>query len=228
MQKLIKNIGYEFKNKELLTMALTHSSFANESKSNSQSYERLEFLGDSILSFVVSTNIYEKFTTLPEGAMSKLRAAIVCERSLEECAKAINIGEYLILSKGEELTGGRQRPSILADVFEAILAAIYLDGGIEPAKKFVITHLKDTLEKAQSGKGIFNDYKTALQEMMQRDDNNVEYVHIKEEGPEHNKIFTVEINFMGVKLASGSGRSKKEAEQNAAKKAINNINSEKI
>lgn len=228
MQKLIKNIGYEFKNEKLLTMALTHSSFANESKSNVQSYERLEFLGDSILSFVVSTNIYEKFTTLPEGAMSKLRAAIVCERSLEECAKVINIGEYLILSKGEELTGGRQRPSILADVFEAILAAIYLDGGIDPAKKFVMTHLKDTLEKAQNGKGIFNDYKTALQEMMQRDDNNVEYVHIKEEGPEHNKIFTVEINFMGVKLASGSGRSKKEAEQNAAKKAINNINSEKV
>ena len=228
MQKLINNIGYKFKNEELLTMALTHSSFANESKSNCQSYERLEFLGDSILSFIVSTNIYEKFKALPEGAMSKLRAAIVCERSLEECARAINIGQYLILSKGEELTGGRQRPSILADVFEAILAAIYLDGGIEPAKDFIMTHLKDALEKAHSGKGIFNDYKTALQEIVQENDNNVEYVHVKEEGPEHNKIFTVEVNFMGEKLAGGTGRSKKEAEQNAAKKAIDNISREKV
>ena len=136
MERLVEKIGYQFNNEQLLKTALTHSSYANEHKVNS--YERLEFLGDSILSYVVSEYIYTHFTELPEGGLSKLRSAIVCERSLEQIAVSLGIGEYLLLSKGEDMTGGRTRPSILADVIESILAAIYLDGGITPARDFVM------------------------------------------------------------------------------------------
>lgn len=218
MERLVEKIGYKFNNEQLLKTALTHSSYANEHKVNS--YERLEFLGDSILSYVVSEYIYTHFTELPEGGLSKLRSAIVCERSLEQIAVSLGIGEYLLLSKGEDMTGGRTRPSILADVIESILAAIYLDGGIAPARDFVMRNLGDDIERARMGKSVFNDYKTRLQEFVQQSDRHASYVHTGEEGPEHSKMFFVEVHVSGKLAAKGKGRSKKEAEQNAAKNAL--------
>lgn len=226
MQELMKKIGYRFKNEGLLTTALTHSSYANENKS--ESYERLEFLGDSVLSFVISTYIYNNFRSLPEGGLSKMRAALVCERCLAQCAEELNLGNYVILSRGEEATGGRNRPSILADTVEALIAAVYLDGGIAQAEKFTINLLKSSIKQVQDGKGSFKDYKTELQEQVQQHDAAVEYVHIKEEGPEHLKVFTVEILSGGRKLARGKGRSKKDAEQDAAHKALKILKDEKV
>jgi len=221
MQNLMQNIGYYFKNTDLLKTALTHSSYANENKT--QSYERLEFLGDSILSFVVSTHLYASKENIPEGEMSKLRASIVCERSLDKCAKKLRFGDYLYLSKGEELTGGRSRVSILADVFEAVLAAIYLDSDYIQAEKFVMNQLGDAIKKAQNGIALFSDYKTELQEIAQGRGFSVEYKHVKEEGPAHNKIFTVQVLYNGEIVAEGKGKSKKDAEQNAAMLAINEV-----
>lgn len=226
MQKLIENIGYEFKNINLLRTALTHSSYANER--GVDSYERLEFLGDSILSFVVSTHLYKSKCHIVEGDMSKLRATIVCEKSLDECAKRLNFGKYLFLSKGEEITGGRTRPSILADVFEAVLAAIYLDGGFFAAEKFVMSQLGDAIENAKHGVLLFKDYKTELQEIAQSVDKKVVYEHIKEEGPAHNKVFTVRVLYDGVVLSEEKGRSKKDAEQNAARTAIEEVKNAEI
>lgn len=226
MQKLMLNIGYNFKNTDLLKTALTHSSYANEHKT--QSYERLEFLGDSILSFIVSTHLYSSKDNIPEGEMSKLRAAIVCERSLDECAKRLNFGDYLILSKGEELTGGRTRVSILADVFEAVLAAIYLDSNFEEAEKFVISQLGGAIKKAQNGIALYLDYKTELQEISQGRGHKVEYKHVKEEGPAHSKIFTVQVTYEGNVVAEGTGKSKKDAEQNAARLAITEVQNGKV
>lgn len=220
-ESLMDTIGYHFKDQNLLRTALTHSSYANENK-HIQSYERLEFMGDSILSFFVSTYIYDIFQDLPEGDLSKMRASLVCEQSLAQCAVKNNFSPYLILSRGEELTGGRERPSILADVFESILAAIYLDGGIEPARKFVMDNLKAAMDDG-SQHAAFKDYKTALQEKVQHGDSNVEYVHIKEEGPEHSKIFTVRVLFEGKVLAEGRGKSKKDAEQDAARGALEHL-----
>lgn len=221
MEKLMDNIGYNFKNIDLLKTALTHSSYANENKV--QSYERLEFLGDSILSFIVSTHLYSSSDNIPEGEMSKLRAAIVCEKSLDECAKRLDFGKYLILSKGEELTGGRTRASILADVFEAILAAIYLDSDFSKAEKFVMSQLGDAIGKAQNGIALYFDYKTELQEIAQANGYKVEYKHIREDGPAHNKVFTVQVIYNDVPVAEGTGKSKKDAEQNAASVAIKEV-----
>lgn len=221
MRKLMLDIGHEFKNIDLLKTALTHSSYANENKT--QSYERLEFLGDSILSFVVSTHLYASDSNIPEGEMSKLRAAIVCERSLDECAKRLHFGDYLILSKGEEFTGGRARVSILADVFEAVLAAIYLDSGFEEAEKFVMSQLGTAIEKACQGVTLYMDYKTELQEIAQGNGKKVEYKHIKEDGPAHNKTFTVQVIYDGCVISEGTGKSKKDAEQNAARIAIEEV-----
>ena len=221
MQKLIEDIGYDFKNTKLLRTALTHSSYANEK--GVDSYERLEFLGDSILSFVVSTHLYKSMEHIAEGDMSKFRAAIVCEKSLDECAKRLNFGKYLILSRGEEITGGRTRPSILADVFEAVLAAIYLDGGFFVAEKFVMSQLGDAIEDARHGVLLFKDYKTELQEIAQSVDKKVVYEHIIEEGPAHNKVFTVRVLYDGVVVSEEKGKSKKDAEQNAARAAIEEV-----
>ncbi len=212
------NINYQFNNENLLITALTHSSYANEHKVDS--YERLEFLGDSILSYIVSDYIYNNFTELPEGGLSKLRSAIVCERSLEQVANKLEFGKYLRLSKGEDMTGGRTRPSILADVFESVLAAIYLDGGMDPARKFVFDFLGENIENARKGKVIFEDYKTKLQELVQQKDSHATYVGVSESGPEHNKVFVAAVHIDGKFLADGKGRSKKDAEQNAAKNAL--------
>ncbi len=221
MQKLMQDISYEFKDINLLKTAFTHSSYANENKI--QSYERLEFLGDSILSFVVSTQLYASNENIPEGEMSKLRAAIVCEKSLDECAKRLNFGKYLILSKGEELTGGRSRASILADVFEALLAAIYIDSGFEKAKDFVLSQLGDAIEKACKGIPLYTDYKTELQEIAQSRGKKVEYNHIGEDGPAHRRIFTVQVSYDGAVISEAKGNSKKDAEQNAARLAIKEV-----
>lgn len=216
MQELEKNLGYTFKNKDLLKQALTHSSYANETRT--QSNERLEFLGDSVLSLIVSDHIYNRFNT-PEGELTKLRAALVCETSLYEFSKELNIGEFMLLGKGEQQYKGNERPSILADAFEAVLAAIYLDGGMNPAKELVLRFVKEDLIHIE--KITFKDYKTKLQEIIQKNpEERLEYVLVDEQGPDHNKEFTVDIMLNSNVIATGKGRSKKAAEQSAASKAL--------
>lgn len=216
MQELEKNLGYTFKNKDLLKQALTHSSYANEART--QSNERLEFLGDSVLSLIVSDHIYNRFNT-PEGELTKLRAALVCETSLYEFSKELNIGEFMLLGKGEQQYKGNERPSILADAFEAVLAAIYLDGGMKPAKDLVLRFVKEDLIHTE--KITFKDYKTKLQEIIQKNpEERLEYVLVDEQGPDHNKEFTVDIMLNSNVIATGKGRSKKAAEQSAASKAL--------
>lgn len=211
-----KNIGYSFKNEKLLKTAVTHSSYANE-KQLGECNERLEFLGDSVLGVVSADYFYRNLSHLPEGEMTKRRAACVCERSLFEFAKEIELGKYILLGKGEEHTGGRTRPSILADAFEAVIAAIYLDGGLEEARSFILPFLKKAATKEPS----FNDYKTALQEIIQKNpDEHLSYVLVGESGPDHNKRFEVEVLLNSNIIGTGIGISKKGAEQEAAKSAL--------
>ena len=218
MTQLEKNIGYTFKNKDLLTSALSHSSYANEKKGAAGSNERLEFLGDSVLSIIVSEYIFKNFSNLPEGELTKLRASLVCEGSLCAFSKELGIGDFLLLGKGEQQNGGRNRPSILADAFEAVLAAIYLDGGIEPAKAHVLRFVEREL-KAQHEH--FVDYKTVLQEIIQRNpEEELNYVLVGETGPDHDKTFTVDVMLNSNKIGTGVGHSKKQAEQLAAKQAL--------
>ena len=210
-------IGYSFKNESLLRTAFTHSSFANEKQIAGECNERLEFLGDSVLGVVSADYFYHNLSHLPEGEMTKRRAACVCERSLFEFAKEIELGKYILLGKGEEHTGGRNRPSILADAFEAVIAAIYLDGGLEEARKFILRYLKKVAKKQPS----FNDYKTALQEIIQKNpDEHLTYQLVGESGPDHNKRFEVEVLLNSNVIGTGIGISKKGAEQEAAKSAL--------
>ncbi|MBQ8959813.1 MAG: ribonuclease III [Ruminococcus sp.] len=212
-------IGYTFKDKSLLEQALSHSSYANEKKTAGGSNERLEFLGDSVLSIVVSDYLYKHFTQVAEGELTKLRASLVCEKSLHVFAQHIHLGDFLRLGKGEENTGGRERPSILADAFEAVIAAIYLDGGMEPAAKHILRFMPEEIEHGK--KPVFSDHKTVLQEIVQKNpEEKVEYVLIGEEGPDHNKRFVVEVRLNSQVIGKGKGRSKKEAEQLAAKEAL--------
>ena len=216
-------IGYRFNNKEYILEALTHSSYSNENKGYNFN-ERLEFLGDSILSIVISDYLFKKETELPEGELTKLRANIVCEESLSEVAISIKLGEYMLLGKGEEATGGRERISILADAFEAVIAAIYLDGGLREASKFILTYMKDIITNSRKGK-IFRDYKTHLQEVLQsKGEVNIWYKLIDEKCPDHNKKFVMQVGIDSKILGFGEGKSKKEAEQVAARKALDNIN----
>ncbi len=218
MEKLEKNLQYTFKDKSLLANALSHSSYANESGEGISSNERLEFLGDSVLSLVVSDYLYKHYDT-PEGELTKLRAALVCEASLYDFAKQLELSEFILLGKGERNYKGGERPSILADAFEAVLAAIYLDGGIEPARKLVLRFVKEDLLHTE--KISFKDYKTKLQEVIQKNpEEKLEYVLIKESGPDHDKEFTVEIRLNSNVIGSGVGRSKKSAEQAAACEAL--------
>lgn len=220
IEKLEKNIGYTFNNKQLLKTALTHTSYAYEH--NVSSNEKLEFLGDSILEFVSSEYMYNKYTNLKEGEMTKVRATVVCEKSLYKVAILHNFSDFLYLGKSEIMTGGNKRPAILADSVEAVIAAMYIDGGLEPAKKFIIENLKDEIEVATKHVGQ-KDYKTVLQEELQKNgDVKIEYKIIKESGPDHNKTFQAEVSLNGKKLATGVGKSKKEAEMQAAKKALEN------
>lgn len=219
MQELEKIIGYTFKNKALLLNALTHSSYANEARGKAVSNERLEFLGDSVLSIIVSEYIYTHFMEKPEGELTKLRASLVCEKSLCEFSQKMELGRFLRLGKGEEKGGGRERPSILADAFEAVLAAIYLDGGMSVARRHVLSYIMDNEEHEL--KGQFKDYKTVLQEIIQRNpEESVSYLLTDEFGPDHNKSFTVEVHLNSNTIATGTGKSKKQAEQMAAKQAL--------
>ena len=223
--ELQKKINYEFQDVKLLKEALTHSSYSNEYKKiKNRNNERLEFLGDSILGLIISNYLFRLKKELPEGELTKIRAAIVCERSLKEVAKSIQLGEYLYLGKGEESTGGRTRDSILADATEALIAAIYLDGGFRKATDFVLEHMGDIISQAIQGK-IMRDYKTQLQELIQKDKKeNIIYKLVDQLGPDHDKTFKMNV-FLGEKLiGTGIGKSKKEAEQEAAKDAMEKEN----
>ena len=211
-----QKINYEFKNKEYILEALTHSSYSNENK-NYPFNERLEFLGDSVLSIVISDYLFKKETKLPEGELTKIRANIVCEESLSEVSKNIHLGKYMLLGKGEEATGGRERISILADALEAVIAAIYLDGGIKCAREFILTNMEKIINDSIKGK-IFRDYKTCLQEVLQSNgENNIWYKLIEEKGPDHNKRFVMEVGINDTVLGVGEDKKKKDIEQVAEK-----------
>ncbi|WP_022760222.1 MULTISPECIES: ribonuclease III [unclassified Butyrivibrio] len=218
LNELQESIGYHFKDSNLLLQALTHSSYANEQKINKRGdYERLEFLGDAVLELVSSHYLYKKYPDKKEGEMTKMRASMVCEPALAYCASSIHLEKYLILGKGEEATGGRYRESIISDVMEAIIGAIYLDSGIKAAKAHIEKFILDNPEEKQ----IFYDSKSVLQEMVQRDNGlELRYEICGEKGPEHDKIFESAVYVGDKKLGEGSGRTKKAAEQKAAYQAI--------
>lgn len=219
MKNLEKKIGYTYKNISYLETALTHSSYANEARHGTKSNERLEFLGDAVLSIVVSDYIFHHCPNLPEGELSKLRASLVCEKSLCRFSKALGVGDYLKLSKGERNLKGQERPSILADAFEAIIASIYLDGGIEEARRFILSFVEPEIKNPKPR--AFKDYKTNLQEIIQKNpEEHLEYVLTGEEGPDHDKHFFVEVHLNSNVIGRGGGRSKKEAEQQAAREAL--------
>ena len=221
INKVEESIGYKFKNKDLLINALTHTSYAHEN--NKESNEKLEFLGDSILEFVSSKYIYNKYPNLQEGEMTKARATVVCEESLYKIAKSHGFGELLFLGRSEVKTGGKNRPAILADSVEAVIAAIYLDGGLQEADKFIIENLDKEIEKATKHVGD-KDYKTVLQEKLQEHGEvKIEYEIINETGPDHDKYFEAQVKCNGKILAQGKGKSKKEAHMHAAKKALENL-----
>ncbi len=214
-------IGYVFRDPLLLEKALTHSSVTNETgKAAGQNNERLEFLGDAVFDLIISKYLYDKMTEVEEGQLSKLRALIVCERSLAQCGRRLNINEELRLGRGEDLNGGRNRSSILADAMEAMIGAIYLDGGYDAATSFVLSTFKDTIENAVSGT-LYRDFKTALQEFLQaRKEAHIRYCVDREEGPDHDKTFYISLWDGNARLGEGRGKTKKEAEQNAAKAAL--------
>lgn len=217
MKELMKKIGYEFKDEKLLENALSHSSYANEKRTKSN--ERLEFLGDSVLSLVTAEYLFGHYSHIPEGELTKLRASLVCEQALFSFAMSISLGDHLLLGKGEKMTGGDKRPSILADAFEAVIAAVYLDGGYESAKKHILSFIVPEVEQKRPAK--FEDYKTLLQEIIQQNpDEMVEYVVTDESGPDHNKTFTVEVMLNHNVIGVGVGKSKKDAEQKAASEAL--------
>jgi len=217
-----KIINYAFNNIKLLENSLTHSSYSNEDKAyNKINNERLEFLGDAVLSISVSRFIYDQFPDYPEGELTKLRARVVCEDTLSLVAEKLNLGQYLLLGKGEEASGGRERKSILADALEAVIAAIYLDGGYKEAEKFVLVHLTEYIKTAVKGK-IVTDYKSYLQEYYQSRSQNckIRYIVEKEEGPDHEKVFHVNVMINKSVVGKGVGKNKKIAEQNAARDAL--------
>ncbi|MGK0466579.1 ribonuclease III [Clostridium sp.] len=219
LQQLEEKLGLNFSDKELLKVAITHSSYANQ-KRKVEFNERLEFLGDSVLQLIISEYLYCHFTEKPEGYLSKIRSLIVCENSLCDIGNEWELGMYMNMSKGEEITGGRNRVSILADCVEAIIAAIYLDKGIEYSKTFILNNFSGTIEKAVSNEVIL-DYKTKIQEKLQQNGElDISYELVKFEGPPHKRKFFVDLLIDQSVKGSGQGYSKKEAEQNAAKEAI--------
>ena len=214
----MKLFNYDFSDDSLIETALTHSSYANEHSETCN--ERMEFLGDSVLSLSVSNYIYDKFPNLPEGRLSKIRASVVCEETLAKCAVKMDFGKYIKLGHGEEASGGRNRPSILSDAFESVIAAIYLDGGMKEASKFVLSFVVPEIKNHSVG-FVFRDYKTKLQEIIQRNPGEkLNYVLVDESGPDHNKHFVVEVHLNSNVIGKGGGRSKKEAEQQAAREAL--------
>ena len=218
MTELERRLGYAFRDGRFLENALTHSSYANE-RAGLSSNERLEFLGDSVLGFCAAKTICRLYPDMPEGEMTRLRAELVCEASLHAVAKTLGLGEYIRLGKNEECNGGRERVSILADAVEAIIAAIFLDGGLAPAEAFIEERILRDLEAGR--RPVRTDYKTQLQELLQREGGAApSYAIIAESGPDHNKSFTARATLHGDAYADGTGRSKKEAEQNAARAAL--------
>ena len=219
--ELEQKIKYEFNNKDLLKKALTHTSYAYEK--NVESNEKLEFLGDSILQFVSSEYLYLNFPKLKEGEMTKVRATVVCEKSLYKIAKKHDFGRFLYLGKSELASGGNDRPAILADSVEAVIAAMYMDGGLEPAKRFIIENLAEEIETASKNVGL-KDYKTVLQEKLQIHGNvEIKYSIVNESGPDHNKIFESKVECNGKLLGKGIGKNKKASEMAAAKDALDNL-----
>ena len=223
MKNLEERLGYSFADVSLLENALTHSSYANENKAKGEtSNERLEFLGDSVLGMVVADYLFRTHPDMPEGELTRTRAALVCEESLVEVAARWELGDYLRLGRGEDAGGGRNRPSIRADAVEAVIAAVYLDGGIGSARKLITKFILTDNEREQEG--AIRDYKTALQELVQRESGQVlTYRLLGESGPDHAKVFSVEVDLNGTPVGAGEGRSKKEAEQMAAKAAIEKL-----
>lgn len=225
METLEARIGYTFHDRWLLQNALMHSSYANENRARGcTSNERLEFLGDSVLGMVTATRLYRLYPDMPEGKLSRLRAELVCEQSLHAVALELGLGSYIRLGHGEARNGGRERPSILADAVEAIIAAIYLDGGLESAQRFILDHILTGLAEGQMHHVA--DYKTDLQERVQRKPGQaLEYTLLSESGPDHNKSFTMNVLLNGSEIGRGTGRTKKEAEQAAAKSALERMES---
>ncbi|MDD5913547.1 MAG: ribonuclease III [Oscillospiraceae bacterium] len=225
MKTLEESLGYQFHDPALLEEALRHSSYANEHRGdNVFSNERLEFLGDSVLGFVTAEYLFAKHPTAPEGELTRIRALLVCEDSLHEVAQRLKLGEYLKLGHGEESCGGRTRPSILADATEAVFAAVYLDGGIRAASELIHRVLLDK-EREETAEAKRRDYKTKLQELVQRTPNQVlTYRLIGEQGPDHDKVFSFAVLLNDTVVGTGEGRSKKEAEQMAAKDALESMN----
>ena len=227
LSALEKVIGHEFRNKDLLLLALTHSSYSHELMINGgdkRNNERLEFLGDAVLELVSSEYLYKNYPELPEGELSKLRASLVSETPLADCARQIGLDSYVLVGKGEKLNHGNEKDSILSDAFESIIGATYLDGGLEPAAGFVISHVLNDIEH----KKRFYDAKTELQVMVQNLYQCVpEYVVIAEEGSPHDRTFTVEVKICGKSYGTGVGRSKKQAQQKAAYTAIEKMEKEK-
>lgn len=218
LEEFERKIAYTFSDKNLLILALTHSSYANETKKGShENNERLEFLGDAVLELVSSEFLFHAHKELPEGELTKMRASMVCEPSLAFCAKDLELGQFILLGKGEEATGGRGRDSITSDVMEAVIGAIYLDGGMEPAKAFINRFILSDLEDKQ----LFYDSKSTLQELIQgKLKKEFNYELLEESGPEHNKQFRVAVHMEDVVLGEGTGRTKKAAEQKAAYEAL--------
>ena len=221
LEILEKNIGYTFSNKTLLKNALTHTSYAYEN--HIQSNEKLEFLGDSILEFLSSKYIYNNYPKLKEGEMTKVRATVVCEDSLYKIADKHNFSDFLYVGKSERMHQGNRKIAIMADSVEAVIAAIYFDSGLEEAEKFIISNLKEEIEIATKNVGI-KDHKTVLQEKLQVNGNvNIKYEIINETGPDHDKTFTAEVKLDGKVLAVGKGKTKKQAEMDAAGKALETL-----
>ena len=219
MKELEEKLQYHFNDIRYLKTALTHSSYANENHTRDGSNERLEFLGDSILGFVVADYLYRLYPDIPEGELTKKRAALVCEKACCGFSRQIGVGEHLLLSHGEQNSGGRTRSSILADAFESVTAAIYLDGGMEQARRFVLRFVLPLLQQPKPK--TFKDYKTALQEIVQKNpEDNLEYILTAETGPDHDKHFSIEVRLDNNVVGKGGGRSKKEAEQQAAREAL--------
>lgn len=218
LESLEKKTGYHFHDKNLLRHAMTHSSYINEKHLRKvDCNERLEFLGDAVLELVSSEYLFFENPEMPEGQMTKQRASMVCEKALAFCARELELGEYLLLGKGEDSTGGRKRESITSDAMEALIGAIYLDGGFANAKEFILKHILNDLE----GKRLFYDSKTILQEIVQgKMEQTINYQLLKEEGPDHNKQFQVGVLIGDIQYGTGNGRTKKAAEQDAAYQAI--------
>ncbi|MGX8774227.1 MAG: ribonuclease III [Bacillota bacterium] len=222
MKSIEEKIGYSFKDRRLLETALTHSSYARE-RGGSDFNERMEFLGDAMLDAIAGEELYREFPEREEGFLSRTRAALVCEKFLFEVAQNLSLGDHLLVSAGEEKMGGRERPSILADAVEALIGAVFLDGGYEEARKVVLGLLEDGFSQVRKGRALTTDFKTTLQEQLQAEGiaaEKIQYVDSGESGPDHDKRFTVKLIINGREEAEGEGKSKKQAQQRAAEKAL--------